>query len=115
MCGSCSRDYRIAPIDTGSSSRRLGGRAAWWRNCRDRSGASVPRFHSIEFDASSMLLRQCCDDTLAFFFDVLGEARVALLHKTCSQTQLEERYRECRRQIVEIGTDLGQLECFYGF
>src|SRR3981189_301905 len=63
----------------------------------------------------SMLLRQCRYDALAFFFDVLGETRVALLHETGSQAELEERYRECRRQIVEIGTDLGELECFYGF
>jgi len=62
-----------------------------------------------------LLLGERRDHALALFLDVFGEAGVALFDEPGCKPELEERHGESRSEIVEVGTDFGQLERFDGF
>ena len=58
---------------------------------------------------------QCGKHALAFFLDVLGKTGILLLDERGGQPELEQSYRQCRAEIVEIRTDFRQLQRLYGF
>src|SRR5688572_6059882 len=90
------------------------------RECVDDAPADALPTHPYESVCSVLLslplsllfLRECRDHALTLFLDVLGEAGMALLDEPGRQPELQERHRESRSEIVQVGAHLGELERF---